>query len=86
MIAMCFSYCAEKPSKIKTYDAGIALAVEKDVLTFAIERRLAALERIAFLPEKKTTFRFDEGDATINATISPRLIEAISPSQAAGHQ
>ena len=54
LIAVCFAYCAEKPSKIKTYDAGIALAVEKDVLTFAIERRLAELERVTVSPARKT--------------------------------
>jgi len=54
IIALVFQYCAEKPAKVKTYDAGVALSVQEDVLKFAIERRLAQLEAHVYEPIKKT--------------------------------
>lgn len=48
VIALYLPYCAEKPNKAKTYDAGIALSAEEDMLRLSIHRRLCALEQIKY--------------------------------------
>jgi len=52
IIALFLPYCSGKNNNKppKTYDAGIALAVEEDILKAAIERRLGVLENIVFKP------------------------------------
>jgi len=50
VVIMCLSYCSNKPMHPKTYDAGIALAVQEDVLKTSIERRLTALEMVEVAP------------------------------------
>lgn len=55
VIALCLPYCCEKTSKVKTYDAGIALDVQQDILRHSIKRRLSALEQITFKPSQVPT-------------------------------
>ena len=50
-------HCAKKQPPAKTVDAGVALAVQEDVLIEAIERRLARLEAQTMQPAKEATTR-----------------------------
>ena len=52
VIALLLPYCSGKKGNkpVKSYDAGVALAVEEDILRAAIERRLGVLENIVFKP------------------------------------
>lgn len=52
IIALCLPYCSEKEAKVKTYDAGVSITVEHDVLRAAIERRLCALEQVKIQPNE----------------------------------
>lgn len=66
VLCLCLSYCSNTPAKTKIYDAGIALSVERDLLTFAIERRLAALERVTISPKQMKAARATETPSAID--------------------
>lgn len=59
IIACMLSYCSEKPKKTKTYDPGVSLTVQEDVLRAAINRRLIELEKVSFSTAKKQKNRVE---------------------------